>query len=344
MCLCQPDAMRAFLSSTFCDLRFERRFVISKLEELGFEVVSMESDYKKEFDWRQWSTNQAGQCDVLIFLFDRRVGEQGTLLFGDHIFISISKLEIKAAIGKAIKLLAYDLQRPFPDQQAIFSAEEECKYLKTLSFKDRGGRFDFERHVEGLLREGILIKRVSELERRLELDTRVSWTSYLSHKMRIHRRSYFDANFCAWRHALEDETVVGSTHRLGLSWRLKTPVILSLILLAGLYFVLPLEKALICSALLLLIGTAIFAYLPSFVWVGTKTIIARGAFGRFVQRSASEPFELKPRWALFDDWTGLGALSVHFADGRKVFVPLVNDPTRLAREVAAKLKDKTLGQ
>ena len=57
----RPRKMRAFVSSTFHDLKFERRFVIHKLKALEFDVISMEADFKKGFDWVQWSTNQARQ-------------------------------------------------------------------------------------------------------------------------------------------------------------------------------------------------------------------------------------------------------------------------------------------
>lgn len=85
-------------------------------------------------------------------------------------------------------------------------------------------------------------------------------------------------------------------------------------------------------------GVIILAYWPSFVWVGTKTIVARGAFGRLVQRSTKEPFHLRAHWSILNSWTGLGALSVHFADGARVFVPLVNRPDAFAGQFAAKIQ------
>jgi hypothetical protein len=326
--------MRAFLSSTFRDLVFERRFVARKLNELGIGVVSMENDFKNEFDWRRWSTNQAGQCELFISFFDERVGTQGNLLFGDHAFHSISRMEKDRARGAAIKLLEYKLQRPFPDQEALFTAVEKDEYLKTLVVADDRGHPSSGEQIEGMLRTGISIESVAELARRLESDTRVSWHESLLHGIRVLRRSYFDQNFSAWRRAFEDESFVASTHRLGLSWRLRTPALLCLIPLAALYYALPIAWAFGCTILLLtLAGLMTVAYRPSFVWVGTKTIMARGAFGRIVQRSTNEDFQLEARWGLLDDWTGLGALSVRFADGARVFVPLVNDPSAFVRDI-----------
>jgi hypothetical protein len=66
----RPRRMRAFVSSTL------RGFVVRKLEALGFDVVSMETDCKNEFDWQRWSQNQAGQCDLFIFLFGNRIENQ----------------------------------------------------------------------------------------------------------------------------------------------------------------------------------------------------------------------------------------------------------------------------
>ncbi|WP_161494841.1 DUF4062 domain-containing protein [Bradyrhizobium canariense] len=333
--------MRAFLSSTFRDLRFERNFVVRKLKTMGIDVVSMEADCKEDFDWRRWSANQARQCDLFIFLFDTRVGTQSNLLLDHLAFVSTSRMERDIARGKAIKLLEYRLERPFPDEEALFEPEERDEYLKTILTEDDPRYLTAGAQIEGMWRDGILIESVSELERRLEVDMRVSWTRHFFHKMRILRRSYFDENFCAWRHAYEDESQIASTHRLGLSWRLRKLIILPLISFAVLYLALPLTSAILCSALLLMpVLVMAIAYRPSFVWVGTKTIMARGLFGRFVQRPLNERFQLDPHWALLDRWTGLGALSVEFSDGVRIFVPLVNDPTAFARHLPAQIKER----
>ncbi|MGY4433978.1 hypothetical protein ACVWWO_006455 [Bradyrhizobium sp. F1.13.1] len=329
--------MRAFLSSTFCDLKFERRFVIRTLKKSGIDVVSMEADFKKEFDWWQWSINQARQCDLLIFLFDQRVGTQADLFSVDEIFHSISKEEADSARGKAIKLLGYRLQRRFPDEEKLFTPEEKGEYLETVVRED--GRFVLGAMLEAALRDGVLIESVAELERRLKVDTLVSSTNFFFHKMRRLRRSYFDASFCAWHHAFQDESYVALTHRW--SWQLRKLMLASFIPLAALYYALPLRSAVLCSAsLLLFIGVMTLAFWPSFVWVGTKTIMVRGLFGRFVQRPINEGVKLKPHWALLHYWTGLGGLSVEFYDGVRVFVPLVDDPTAFARELPALLKER----
>jgi hypothetical protein len=103
---------------------------------------------------------------------------------------------------------------------------------------------------------------------------------------------------------------------------------------AVLLLTLPWTTALFCSALLMMfVGVMVLAYRPSFVWVGTKTIMARGAFGRLVQHPVKEPFQVKAHWAALTDWTGLGAVSVRFADGAGVFVPLVVHPETFISKV-----------
>lgn len=57
--------------------KVERIFVIRKLEALGFDVVSMETDCRNGFAWQRWSQNQAGQCGLFIFLFGNRIGTPG---------------------------------------------------------------------------------------------------------------------------------------------------------------------------------------------------------------------------------------------------------------------------
>lgn len=341
--LVRPRNMRAFLSSTFKDLKFERRFVIKKLKTLGFDVVSMEADYKTEFDWQRWSINQAAQCDLFIFMFGNRIGTQGQKVL--DLFISISELERRQARGSAIRLLEYRLERPFPDQETLFTPEERDEYLDTIAAED-DHRHTLERLIARTLQEGrgTLIESIADLERRLEVDTRVSWANYFLHKMRVFYRSYFDKNYCAWHRAFEDECLIDSTDRF-LSWRLRRLVPLFLILfvvpLAVLFYELPFTIALFCGTMLLMfVGGMILAYRPSFVWVGTKTIMARGLFGRLVQRSTKEAFQLKAHWATLNDWTGLGALSVHFADGARVFVPLVIDPDAFVRKINSKIKER----
>lgn len=336
----RPRKTRAFVSSTFRDLKFERRFVMQKLEANGFEVVSMEVDCKKEFDWRRWSINQAGQCDLFIFLFADRIGTPGQEIL--DVFVDISELEIRQARASALTLLEYQLKRPFCDQGKLFLPSERDEYLETLTVQT-DSRYFIERLIRRTFREGrgSLIDTVSELERRLEVDTRVSWVSRFLHKMRFFYRGYFDQNYCAWRRAFEDERYVDSTHRLGFSWRLGKMFLVAPLTFAVLFYALPVMTALFWSVLLLIFaGLIILAYRPSFVWVGTKTVVARGAFGRLVQHSIKEPFHLKPHWAILNQWTEVGALSVEFADGTRLFVPFVNDPYAFVRDLPGKLEKK----
>lgn len=333
--------MRVFLSSTYDDLKFERRFIIRKLRQSGFDVVSMETDFKRTFDWRQWSANQARQCELCIFIFDKRVGTQGNVLFGDIAFHSISRIERDHARNAAFRLLEYKLERPFPDQEELFSADERNEYLETLGAQDAFGRHIYGAEIECAYREGAVINNVDDLARRLESDTRIPWAGYLLYRVRHFRRSYLDNTFCAWQNAYEDESHISSTDRLGLSWRLRSLAIWSVIAVAVVLFFLPLLLAMVALGLVLaFLGLAVAAYRPSFIWVGTKTVMARGALGRFKQGPTDDPPQLRPHWLLLDRWTGLGALCAKFADGTRVFVPLVNDPNRFVRELPARIKER----
>jgi hypothetical protein len=339
--------IRVFVSSTFRDLEFERKFVIQKLISLGFYVISMEADCKKDFDWRQWSINQAHQCDLYIFLFAERVGTQANYIAMNVWYQSTSELEKRVASSSSIRMLEYRLERPFPDDDTLFTPEKRDDYLKTIATEDR---HSLEAMIARMLREGIgtPIQRVEELERRLEVDTLISGKDYFLHEMRAFYRSYVDQDHCAWHRAFEDETVVGSTSRF-IPWELRRlgaflPILFGILFaipFAVLFYALPWTTALFYSALLLMFsGVIMLAYRPSFVWIGTKTIIARGAFGRILQRSIKHPFQIKAHWSLLADWTGLGALSVRFADGARVFVPLVVHPHEFVRDLPKKIREK----
>jgi Domain of unknown function (DUF4062) len=65
----------AFLSSTYQDLPFERRFVTNWLKQKGFSVIA--HDCADGDDWYRWSLNRAGQCDVYVGMCTQRVGGKG---------------------------------------------------------------------------------------------------------------------------------------------------------------------------------------------------------------------------------------------------------------------------
>ncbi len=68
------DQPKVMLSSTYADLKFERRFVARLLRERKFQVIAMEDDCGPDYDWYRWSKNRARQCDVLLRLLGDRVG------------------------------------------------------------------------------------------------------------------------------------------------------------------------------------------------------------------------------------------------------------------------------
>lgn len=337
--------LKVFLSSTFTDLKFERRFMLNKLKALGFTVVSMERDYREGFDWRRWSTNQAGQCDLYIRLFDKRIGNKGNILFGGISFKSITELEMLHSRGFSLKQLIYHLHRPFPDYERLLAGQDKEEYQQTIAAEDARRSFNDEMvaYIERSFLDSVPIRSVAELESRLERDTRVSFMKFLFHRLRIYKRAYFDNTYCAWSHAFEDESYVASTSRLGFSWRLRTPLFLFASLFSvPIYLFLSVEWFFVSIILMIVVGFLVaFAYRPSFIWIGTKTIMARGLFARrFVQRPIKAGFDLKPRWQLLNDWKEVGSVSATFQDGAKVFVPLVNDPYRFVRDIQKELNER----
>lgn len=77
----------------------------------------------------------------------------------------------------------------------------------------------------------------------------------------------------------------------------------------------------------------VLAWSPAFVCVGTKTVMARGAFGlRTVQHLKGSERLVIPRWRLLDRLFDVGAASVCTPDGQRVFVPFISNARSLAQE------------
>ena len=113
-----------FLSSTYLDLKFERRFVARWLTQRGFQVITMEDHCPPDFDWYRWSVNRARQCDVYLCIFTERVGTKGP-------FGSILNAEALQARTTSALWLSYQLERPFPDAELLLSsAEERAKHFQ----------------------------------------------------------------------------------------------------------------------------------------------------------------------------------------------------------------------
>jgi hypothetical protein len=318
-------------------LLFERRFVQQKLKSMRLQVITMEEHCGPSLDWLQWSRNRAGQFDVYLGLYDKRIGAVGNT----QTSTSIVKVEEGQSRGTVMRSVTYELKRPFADQGRLLEPGEEARYQASVEDQEEDFRNAYTDAIwyEAFFRKGTPIRSVDELERKLEADLRINRVALLCHRLKIWRRSLFDNSLAAWRLAVEDESNLEETTRLGFRRRLRPPAIsIAVVWSMAAVLSLPFYRAVIASAgVALLLGLAAIAYAPSFIWFGTKTIIARSAFAaRVVQRPIDEPFEVLPRWRFLEDWTGVGAVSIAFRDGLKVFVPLVNSPSTILNTVREK--------
>lgn len=155
--LLRKRSMKVFVSSTFLDLEYERRFVIDWLRAHGFAVTAMEDVADRRLYWREWSMNAARRCDVYLRLFDWRVGSSPPYLsFGR----SFSQLEEDAARGRAALRLAYRVRRPFSDWPVLVpDASKRADYLSRLDVSEAAGGSDEVRIAERSLRTGIDVLR-----------------------------------------------------------------------------------------------------------------------------------------------------------------------------------------
>ncbi len=335
---------RIFLSSTFRDLHFERRFVAGQLVRMGFEVIRMEDHlHNSDFNWERWSTNRAGECEVYLRIYDKRIGSLDNYFLPQHPQ-SFVRLEEEYSRSSRMLSVQYELKRPFPDEALLFADEERDEYYKTLQEKDLSPRTTAAQEAMQweaaffALSPGVPIYSVDQLSRHLQTDLTIRPSQLLRYRLGLWRRYYLDNTSTAWRHASADESYVASTSRTGLSRRLRAPVLACLALwLVSTFTALPLKAALLASFCLFCLGALLIAaYAPTFVWKGTRTVIARGAFSvRVLQCPLDAAFVLAPRWVLLERWCGFGALAITFPDGRRLFVPLVNDPTTFAHDVYA---------
>lgn len=330
-----------FLSSTFRDLKFERRFIIDKLKEMGFVVISMEEHCKDSYNWFRWSLNQASKCDIYLKIFDKRVGSNGSPFFAGRIFKSITKVEELESRDLTFLSLSYKMDRPFDDYYIAIDSTEKNEYLSSLEI---GDDFDFDqKQFESDLREGKAIKSFIELERALKEDLKISKSNFYFYRLKIWVRGYKNNGISSNRKVIEDEGHFKSTSRVGVWRRINKIFILLIIsfLLASYYFLSPVNAIKLFLSTFVLSLILVIAYKPTYLWIGTKSIIARGVFAsRVIRQNFDEPFLLKHHWFFLERITGIGAISIKFCSGQRVFVPLVHDPYGLVQDVLRKLNTK----
>jgi Domain of unknown function (DUF4062) len=93
---------KAFVSSTFVDLKEHRLFVIAALRKAGFFVDPMEDWTAAADEPKRFSQARVAGCDLCILLIARR---RGHLAQGER--LSITQLEANAAVAHGIPILPF---------------------------------------------------------------------------------------------------------------------------------------------------------------------------------------------------------------------------------------------
>ena len=102
---------KAFVSSTFIDLKEHRTQVIGALRKGGLSVDPMEDWTSDNDEPKQVSTERMRDCDLCILLVGARRGH-----IPENETLSITQLEYQEAVNQGIEVLAflYDGESPWP--------------------------------------------------------------------------------------------------------------------------------------------------------------------------------------------------------------------------------------
>jgi hypothetical protein len=282
--------------------------------------------------WQEWIQNSARKCDIYLRLFDHRVGASPAFMsFG----ASFSSVEADFARTHAVLMLSYHLRRPFDDWKALVDPSEYDDYNKTLDVSEAVGGSDGARVTERTLRRGTEVLSVERLESQLRSDLNIRERDLMWHRLKSWRRGYFDSGWAWSKFAFEDEHFEIQSERAKASigqWIITIAlVLLGLSVLAQVMSVT--TTAIVALSVACVCAMMIVAWAPTFVYIGSKTIVARGAFGiRTLQNVKGREGVLRPRWRMLDKWCGVGAVSVEVPNGRGVFVPFISNIMGLLRE------------
>src|SRR5215467_8663807 len=100
---------RAFVSSTFVDLKDHRAHVISSLRRAGFDVDPMEDWTADSDEPKNFSQERLNGCDLCVLLVAFRRG-----YVPDGESLSITQLEYEAALEHGIDILPFMLDDNAP--------------------------------------------------------------------------------------------------------------------------------------------------------------------------------------------------------------------------------------
>ena len=104
-----PIVRKAFVSSTYEDLKEHRAYVISTIRKAGIHVDPMEDWTAESNEPRKFSQDRVIGCDLCILLVALR---RGYIPPGGD--LSITQLEYHAALEEGIEVLVYLLEEKSP--------------------------------------------------------------------------------------------------------------------------------------------------------------------------------------------------------------------------------------
>ena len=115
-------AYKAFVSSTFEDLKEHRKVVIASLRKAGIFVDPMEEWTATADEPKQFSQDRLKDCDLCVMLVGFRRGHvpQGEKL-------SITQLEYQAAVKLGIDVLVFMLEEESPWPRKFDELEKDPK-------------------------------------------------------------------------------------------------------------------------------------------------------------------------------------------------------------------------
>jgi len=165
---------KAFVSSTFDDLKEHRAHVISSLRRAGFDVDPMEDWSANSEEPKQFSQDRLEGCHLCVLLVAFR---RGYVPVGEA--QSITQLEYETAVKQGVEVLPFllDEKAPWPRQFDELEKDPQCKPWREKLRQEHGVEwFDLESRsidMTGALGRWLAEKNTSQAEpKKIE---RIDW-------------------------------------------------------------------------------------------------------------------------------------------------------------------------
>jgi uncharacterized protein YegP (UPF0339 family) len=131
-------AYKAFVSSTFVDLKEHRAYVIDALRKAGFFVDPMEAWTADSDEPKTFSQARVVGCDLCVLIVGFRRG-----YVPDNEIYSITQLEYRAARKRGIDVLVFvlDEESPWPRKYGDLDKDPELRNWRKELQKDHGVQF-----------------------------------------------------------------------------------------------------------------------------------------------------------------------------------------------------------